>query len=184
MTVASTGGESPVFVSSEAVAAVFSWREAIDGLTGSYASAGSRSALPSRTVASDEGAWLRALPALPPGARHFGAKLMGMSTAAAEPGAEYVIVLYDRERSRIAAFVDGHRVTAYRAAAPSAAALDRLALPGPIRLGVLGSGLEATMHVRAFAAVRPLEHIAVFSPTREGREAFAATAAADLGVAT
>src|SRR3954451_8577420 len=131
MTVASTGGETAVFVPSEGGAAVFSWRAGIEGLTGSYASVSSRSALPSRTVASDEGAWLRALPALPPGARHFGAKLMGMSTAAAEPGAEYVIVLYDRERSRIAAFVDGHRVTAYRTAATSATALDRLSPPGP-----------------------------------------------------
>ena len=94
-----------------------------------------------------------------------------------------MIVLFDRVTSRIAAFVDGHRVTAYRTAATSAAALDRLAPPGPIRLAVLGSGLEAAMHVRAFAAVRAIERVAVFSPTRERREAFAAAAAADLGVA-
>ena len=38
------------------------------------------------------------------------------------------------------------------------------------------------MHVRAFAAVRPIEHIAVFSPSRERREAFAAAASDELGV--
>ena len=171
---------SPVFVSSAAADSVFAWREAIDALTDSYAAATEPSALPPRTVFSDEGAWLRTLPALPPGRRYFGAKLMGMATAAADPGAEYVIVLYDRESSRIAAFVDGHRVTAYRTAATSAAALDRLAPAGPIRLAVLGSGLEATMHLRAFAAVRPIERLAVFSPTRERREDFAARAASDL----
>jgi ornithine cyclodeaminase/alanine dehydrogenase len=77
--------------------------------------------------------------------------------------------------------VDGHEVTAFRTAATSAAALDRLAPPGPVRLAVLGSGLEATMHVRAFAAVRPIEQLTVSSPTRERREAFAAAAARDLG---
>jgi ornithine cyclodeaminase/alanine dehydrogenase len=178
------GGDPPVFVSSEMAESVFSWREAIDALAGAYSTAAPPTALPPRTVGSDDGAWLRTLPALPPGGRYFGAKLMGMATAAAEPGAEYVIVLYDRETSSIAAFVDGHRVTAYRTAATSAMALDRLAPPGPIRLGVLGSGLEATMHVRAFAAVRPIEHLAVFSPTRERREAFAAAAADELGIAT
>jgi ornithine cyclodeaminase/alanine dehydrogenase-like protein (mu-crystallin family) len=40
------------------------------------------------------------------------------------------------------------------------------------------------MHVRAFAAVRELERITVFSTTAERREAFAATAAAELDVAT
>jgi ornithine cyclodeaminase/alanine dehydrogenase len=161
---------------------VFSWREAVDALAESYATPAPRSALPPRTIGSDDGAWLRTLPALPPGRRYFGAKLMGMANGAAEPGAEYVIVLYDRESSGIAAFVDGHRVTAYRTAATSAVALDRLAPPGPIRLAVLGSGLEATMHVRAFAAVREVESIGVFSPTRERREAFAVAVAADLGV--
>jgi alanine dehydrogenase len=160
---------------------VFSWREAIRALVDAYAAPAPRSALPPRAVGSDDGAWLRALPALPPGRRYFGAKLMGMATTTAEPGAEYVIVLYDRQRSSIAAFVDGHRVTAYRTAATSAAAVDRLAPPGPVRLAVLGSGLEATMHVRAFADVRELQRITVFSTTPARREAFAG-AAADLDV--
>ena len=174
---------APVFVSSEMAESVFSWSEAIEALAGSYATAPPATALPPRTVGSDDGAWLRTLPALPPGGRYFGAKLMGMATAAAEPGAEYVIVLYDRETSRIAAFVDGHRVTAYRTAATSAMALDRLAPPESIRLGVLGSGLEATMHVRAFTAVRRLERVTVFSPNRERREAFAGAASDELCVA-
>ena len=42
-----------------------------------------------------------------PGGRYFGAKLMAMAPSAPSPGAEYVIVLWDRETSRIAAFVDG-----------------------------------------------------------------------------
>jgi alanine dehydrogenase len=168
------GSAAPVFISSEAAEQVLSWREAVDAIAEAYAAAPSPAALPPRTVGADDGAWLRTLPALPPGRRYFGAKLMAMATSGADPGAEYVIVLFDRETSSIAGFVDGNRVTAYRTAATSAAALDRLAPPGPIRLGVLGSGLEAAMHVRAFAAVRRLERVTVFSPTPERREAFAA----------
>ena len=76
--------------------------------------------------------------------------------------------------SRIAAFIDACNVTAYRTAATSAAALDRLAPSGAMRLAVLGSGLEASMHVRAFCAIRELEDLAVYSPTPERRAAFAA----------
>src|SRR4051812_22956348 len=121
---AAAGIEAPVFVSSEAAEAVFSWRTAIDALRDAYAASTPLSALPPRTVGSDAGAWLRTLPALPPGRRWFGAKLMGRAAAPAAPGAEYVVVLFARQTSRIAAFVDGHRVTAYRTAATSAAAVD------------------------------------------------------------
>jgi alanine dehydrogenase len=169
------------FVSSTAAASVFSWHKAIEALAAAYATPLEPAAAPPRTVAHDDGAWLRILPALPGGGRYFGAKLMAMAPAAPSPGAEYVIVLWDRQTSRIAAFVDGHEVTAFRTAATSAAALDRLVPPGAVRLAVLGSGLEATMHVRAFAAVRPIDRLAVFSPTRRRCEAFAAAAAEELG---
>jgi ornithine cyclodeaminase/alanine dehydrogenase-like protein (mu-crystallin family) len=139
-------------------------------------------ATPSRTIASGEQAWLRTLPAIPPGGRYFGAKLMGMSVAASVPGVEYVIVLFDRRTSRIAAFVDGHLVTAFRTAATSAAALDRLAPSQPVRLAVLGSGLESTMHTRAFATIRTLLEVSVFSPTAERRTAFAELVKRELGV--
>jgi ornithine cyclodeaminase/alanine dehydrogenase-like protein (mu-crystallin family) len=172
---------NPFFVSSAAAADVFSWPEAIDALAAAYGELPAAAALPPRTVAHDEGAWLRSLPALPRGGRYFGAKLMAMVPSAPQPGVEYVIVLWDRETSRIAAFVDGNQVTAFRTAATSAVALNRLAPPGPIRLVVLGSGLEAAMHVRAFAAVRPIAHLVVCSPTPARREAFAAAAARDLG---
>jgi len=162
-----------VFVSAEAAEAVFAWRDGIDAIRAAYGSPPEPGALPGRAVGRGGGSWLRALPALPSG-RFFGAKLMGMSTTAPSPGVQYVVVLYDRETSRIAGFVDGNLVTAYRTASTSAAALDRLAPPGSIRLAVLGSGLEASMHVRALRATREIEVLTVYSPTPERREAFAA----------
>lgn len=177
-----TAQTAPVFVSSAAVRAVFQWPEAIAALQEGYARQSDPGAVPARTIAKAERTWLRTLPAIPPGGRYYGAKLMGMAMGAAIPGAEYVIVLFDRQTSRIAAFIDGNLVTGLRTAATTAAALDRLAPAGPACLAVLGSGLEAAMHLRAFASVRPLQEVRVFSPKPERREAFAAEARRDLGI--
>ncbi|MDQ1120464.1 MULTISPECIES: ornithine cyclodeaminase family protein [Pseudoxanthomonas] len=175
---------APVFVSGETARKVFRWEEAIDALRATYARPIPPGAIPPRSIGSAERNWLRTLPAIPPGGRYFGAKLMGMATGAPTPGVEYVIVLFDRQTSRIAGFVDANSVTGLRTAATSATALDRLAPAGATKLAVLGSGLEASMHVRAFASVRPLSEIAVFSPTPGKREAFAEAATRDLGVPT
>ncbi|MGR8023351.1 ornithine cyclodeaminase family protein [Burkholderia cenocepacia] len=172
----------PVFISSDAARAVFRWKDAVAALQATYGQPVAASAVPPRTIASSNGAWLRALPAMPPGSQYFGAKLMGMAGHAQAPGIDYVIALFDHDTSRIAGFVDGNLVTGFRTAATSAAALDRLARPGPARLAVLGSGLEASMHARAFASVRPLTDITVFSPTHARRDAFAAELHRDLGI--
>ena len=172
----------PYFVSADAVKAVFDWHDAVAALQAAYAQPPEPASSPPRTVASGPDAWLRTLPSIPKQSRYFGAKLMGMASGAADPGVEYVTVLFDRRTSRIAAFIDADLITAYRTAATSAAALDRLARRTSGRLGVLGSGLEATMHTRAFAAVRHLSQIAVYSPTPARRDAFAATLSKELGV--
>ncbi len=173
---------SPVFVSSHTARAVFRWEDAIAALQRAYAHDIPAKATPPRTVAVLEKTWLRNLPAIPPGSRYYGAKLMGSNMGDAPPGIEYVIVLFDRTTNRIAAFVDGNLVTGLRTAATSAAALDRLAPRRPLRLAVLGSGLEATMHTRAFASVRELIEVTVFSPTPEKRAAFAEAVTLDLGI--
>ncbi|WP_321390587.1 ornithine cyclodeaminase family protein [Emcibacter sp.] len=175
---------SPVFISSEAAAEVFDWKSAITALQQVYSNPHEEAATPARSIASSGKSWLRTLPAVPPGGRYFGAKLMGMASEASEPGVQYVIVLYDRETSRIAAFVDAEKVTGYRTAATSAAALDKMAPAQTARLAVLGSGLEAQMHTRAFAAVRDFDEIVVFSPTPASRERFANTIGGELGVNT
>src|SRR5689334_10792741 len=172
----------PVFISSDAARAVFRWQDAIAALQATYSRPMEPAATPPRTIATAEKVWLRTLPAIPPGGRYFGAKLMGMAVSSPSRGVDYVIVLFDRETSRIAAFVDANLVTGFRTAATSAAALDRLAPKRPARLAVLGSGLEAAMHTRAFAAIRSLSEVTVFSPTPERRAAFVAAVTHDLAV--
>jgi ornithine cyclodeaminase/alanine dehydrogenase len=173
---------NPVFVSGEVARQVFTWNEAIEALRATYSLPEQAGATPPRTVATVGKAWLRTLPAFPPGGRYFGAKLMGAGTGGVAAGIEYVIVLFDRQTSRIAAFLDANAITAFRTAATSALALDGLAPRSPARLAVLGSGLEASNHARAFAAVRELTEVVVYSPTPERRTAFADSLMKDLGV--
>ena len=174
--------DSPVFVSSETARSVFIWRDAIHALQAAYGQPIPVQSTPARSVAAVGKTWLRTLSAVPVGGRYYGAKIMGAAMGSPTAGVEYVIVLFDRETSRIAGLVDGALVTGFRTAATSAAALDRLAPQVPARLAVLGSGLEASMHVRAIASVRELSEVVVFSPTPEKRAAFAEAVTRDLGV--
>jgi len=180
----STGAGAPVFVSSETAAAVFQWLPAVRALQETYARPLGAGAVPRRTIAAGaaERASLRTMTAVPPGSRYYGAKLMGMAFGPAGRQLEYVVVLFDATTGSLAAVVDGNLVTAYRTAATSAAALDRLAPHRRACLAVLGSGLEARMHTLAIASIRELSEIRVFSPTAAKREAFADAMAAELGV--
>lgn len=174
--------DSPVFISSDVAREVFDWRDAIATLQHVYANPFGPGACPPRVIAAEGPTWMRALPSNPPGSRYFGAKLMGASFAPTGRVVEYVIVLFARETGRIAGFLDANLITGYRTAATSAAALDKLVGQGPFRLGVIGSGLEASMHIRAFAAIRDFSEIAVYSTNPVRREAFAQTMSEELGI--
>ncbi len=173
---------SPVFVSGEAARSVFRWADAIDALRVAYGTNSPSTATPPRSIAAEGSAWLRVLPSMPSSARYFGAKVMGSPGTTTPPRVAYVIVLFDRQTGSIAAFLDGNVITGLRTAATSAVALDRLAPRRPVRVAVLGSGFEATMHTRALASSRELSNVAVFSPTPHRRAAFAAAVVDELGV--
>lgn len=176
---AGSGSNGVLYVSAQTTETLMKWDEVVRCVADAYRQPLPPHCIPPRTVARGDGSWLRTLPAIPPGSRYFGAKLMGGSRG---HGVQYTVVLFDRETGGIAAIVDGMLVTAFRTAATSGAALDKLAPNRPMRLAVLGSGLEAQMHTRAFAAVRPVESLKVFSTTSQRREAFAQTFTKELGV--
>jgi alanine dehydrogenase len=175
--------QAPYLVSADAVRDGLDWKVLVEAIASAYANGEGSAHGPGRTVAEDGAAFFRLLPAMPPGSPYFGAKIMGGAMSAGEgTSVQYLIVLFDRRTRRIAALLDANLVTAYRTAATSAAAMDRIAPAGGIRLGVLGSGQEAATHVRAFAAVRDVESITVFSPNRPRRTAFAEAVVCDIGV--
>ncbi|WP_432825932.1 ornithine cyclodeaminase family protein [Dactylosporangium sp. CA-092794] len=170
------------FVSGPAVRQTLDWSACVEALAIVYGPGAEDSALPPRAVASTPaGNWMRVLPALPGVGDHFGLKVMG-GRRGSSPTAQYLIVLFDKASGAIVAFVDAHSITGVRTAATSALAALHLASRGPLRLGVLGSGLEARMHTRALVSVLDIAEVTVFSTTEARRHAFAEELSAELGV--
>ena len=81
----------------------------------------------------------------------------------------------------LAIIQDGY-VQHLRVAATAGLAARECALPGAGVVGMLGSGGMARSHLRAFAAVRPIRMVRVYSPTKANREAFAREMQADLEI--
>ncbi|SPT64021.1 MULTISPECIES: ornithine cyclodeaminase family protein [Actinomadura] len=185
-----TPDNQPVFVSGQAVQKALAWTDCVDALETVYGEEFDGSALPARVVASTpQGNWMRVLPALPGGGDHFGLKVMGGRRAGhGRPyTAQYLVVLFDKVSGAISAFVDARAVTGIRTAATSALAARRLtrrhtAAGEVLPLGVLGTGLEARMHVRALTAVLGVGTVTVFSTTESRRRAFADEMGAELGL--
>lgn len=169
----------PLFVSAEASRQALVFADVIDALRAAYSVPHGPLVSPPRVVTRGQGNWLRALAASPPGSRYMGAKVFGFGRA---KSVSYLIALFEQETGALAALVDANLITAYRTAATSAVAVEAMAPAGPAALGVLGSGLEAQMHVRAIASIRPIGALRVFSPTPANREGFAARLGSELGI--
>jgi ornithine cyclodeaminase/alanine dehydrogenase len=87
--------------------------------------------------------------------------------------ARFQIILVDQTVGNVVAYLDASSITQLRTGATTAVGVDRMAPPGPISLGMIGSGLEARSHLRALAAVRKITEVKVFSRTPENRTAYA-----------
>jgi ornithine cyclodeaminase len=114
-------------------------------------------------------AWLEAGPAM-------GAKLVTVYHANGSlglPTHQAVIVVLDAENGALLAVMDGRYITEARTAAVSAVALRRLARAGARTLGILGSGVQAGSHLRAFSLVWKFAGIRCWSPTPAHLRAFA-----------
>lgn len=115
----------------------------------------------------------------------FGAKVISAFRDPDQAGRskhQGVIVLFDHLGGAPIAIADAEEVTAIRTAAASAVATDALARPDAVRLAIYGCGKEAETHVRAIAAVRPLEQVVVWGRALERAEAFADRMAAETGL--
>jgi alanine dehydrogenase len=167
------------FLSDADVDAVLAWPELIEAMREAYRTQTDDAALPPRTIARANGAWLRSLTAMPSHCRYMGAKLIAASLLARR--ASYLIALFDRDTTELAALMDGNRVTASRTAGTSALAVDHMAPRRPLSVAVVGSGVEARNHVFAIGAVRTFRGVAVFSPTEQNRSRLADEVSATIG---
>ena len=101
---------------------------------------------------------------------------MGGYTYAAGFGdrdAHFVTPLFDAESGAPLAVLDGAHMNPYKTGAVGAVGTDVLARPDATTLAMIGSGSQARGQLRAIDAVRDLERVDVYSPTKENREGFA-----------
>lgn len=96
-----------------------------------------------------------------------GVKLLMVQPANAdrgEPTIQGTYVLFDADRGRPVALLDGTALTRLRTPAASAIATDALARDDVSTLGIIGSGPQAAAHIEAMLCVRPaIETIVVAS---------------------
>ncbi|MBX3195678.1 MAG: ornithine cyclodeaminase family protein [Microbacteriaceae bacterium] len=169
-----------LFLTDEDVEALADWDDAIAALRAAYARPDDPQRTPERAVAVTDAGWQRVMPSAPAGARFAGSKTIAASIR--NGMASYLITLFDQNDSRLAALIDGNRITGIRTAATAAAALTALLPDAPVTAAVVGSGFEARAQLRAASRVARISEVRVTSPTPANREGFAADLGAELGV--
>jgi alanine dehydrogenase len=169
-----------LFLTSEDVAGLATPGEFVDAVREAYRQRGEGAAAePRETLRADD----------PPG------KLTGYSAILPETGAmggytyaagfadrdaHFVAPLFDTETGRPLAVVDGASMNPFKTGAAGAVGADALARDDATEVAVIGSGAQARGQLRALAAVRDLETVWVYSPTKEHRESFAGEMAGRL----
>ena len=98
-------------------------------------------------------------------------------------GTRYVVSLYSLRDGELLALLDGQIITDLRTGACSGVIGRRVPIPGPVSVGVIGSGNQARAQLASLAVVYRVGSVAVFSPTAAHRELFARDMSASLGVA-
>ena len=137
-----------------------------------------RTAQPLRTVieVGQDHAFFGVMPAYMPATGALGTKLVtvfGSNTAIGLPSHLATILLMDATTGELLAVMDGRYITEARTAAVSAVSARLLAREDAGVLAILGSGVQARSHLRAFSHVRALRDVRVWSPSAAHRREFA-----------
>ena len=82
------------------------------------------------------------------------------------------IVLLDPETGSLIALMDGRYITESRTAAVSAVSVRHLSRREASTLAIIGSGVQARSHLEAFADVRSLTDVRIWSPNERSRARF------------
>lgn len=162
---------STVFITDANVAELANWSAAVEALRSIYSKPITQAMVPPRTMARGDGFWLRGLCAVSPSGEYMGCKLIAASPRIKR--ASYLVSLFDQRTMELAALIDGNRITDIRTAATSVVAVNALTAPGPLHVGVIGSGTLARNTLMALSAVREVASVKVFSPTPASRQRFA-----------
>ena len=134
---------------------------------------------PRRRILLENRAMLHAMDAGDSASGLFAAKLYVTRPGV---GATFLVALFDAETTEILATIDADRMGQIRTGAATGVATKHLAREDATTVGVYGSGFQAETQLEAVAAVRPIERVRVYSPTRENREAYAHKMSERLGI--
>jgi alanine dehydrogenase len=85
----------------------------------------------------------------------------------------FVTPLFDADSGEPLALIDGASMNPFKTGAAGAVGVDALARPDASAVAVFGSGAQARGQLRAVDAVRDVETVWVYSPTKSSRESFA-----------
>ncbi|MGZ8577988.1 MAG: ornithine cyclodeaminase family protein [Actinomycetota bacterium] len=147
---------------------------AIDALEDAFHHEDPETAGPLRSSVETRAGSLLIMPAA--SSRGVGVKLVTVTEANVARGLPFihaVYVLFDAASQAPEAIFDGAALTALRTAAVSGMATRLLARPDARRLVLFGAGVQATSHLEAMTAVRPVEDVVVVSRDPAHAEALA-----------
>lgn len=92
----------------------------------------------------------------------------------------FMTPVFNAETGEPIAVLDGAYMNPYKTGAVGAVGTDALARDNATTLGVIGTGKQARGQLKAHMAVRDFTEVAIYSPTKSHREAFAADFATEL----
>ncbi len=151
-------------------------KAAVDALDAAFASP-EKPAAPLRSRIETGSGELLLMPAV--GQAGAGVKLVTVNPSNPGRGLPLIHALYalfDPETSEPLAMFDGGALTGLRTAAVSGLATRYLARPGCRTLVLFGAGVQATTHLEAMRAERPIERVIVVSRTEQRARELAARA--------
>lgn len=120
-------------------------------------------------------AYFGLMPAYIPQPASLGAKLVTVYSGNAAkqlPSHLATIILLDPGTGALLALMDGRYITEARTAAVSAVSTRKLAKADAATLAIIGSGVQARSHLEAYAQVKALGEVRIWSPKHSSRDQF------------
>ena len=113
----------------------------------------------------------------------YGLGVCGFKTYTIVGGAgRFFVYLYGTNGGPPLSIMEANRLGQLRTGAASGVAASHMASEDASVVALLGSGLQAGSQLEALCAVRPIEHVRVYSPTPRNRTALAERMSARLGI--
>jgi alanine dehydrogenase len=177
-----------IVLSQREVAELLSMRECIDVMAGALAAlARGESRLPLRSIIRLPNGrdLLGLMPAYVDAPAAVGAKIITVFHG--NDGTELdshqgVVLLFDASNGALTAILDATAITSIRTAAVSALATRLLAREDACDLAIIGSGVQARMHIASIPLVRPIERIRVWSRNSERARGLVASSTSDIPI--